>query len=190
MRTFIAVELPPQIKEYLSSLQADFKSCNADVKWVEPQNIHITLKFLGEVKEEKIPLIKKIMDDLSRQINSFSVNLSSLGAFPNIESARVIWVGIKKGEKELTYLNRLLEEELSKLGIPKEKKAFSCHITLGRLRSNFNYQKLKEKILRCLQEPLQKTEDFTVKSISLFKSTLTGLGPIYEALYRVNLKEN
>ncbi|MCM8757907.1 MAG: RNA 2',3'-cyclic phosphodiesterase [Candidatus Omnitrophica bacterium] len=190
MRTFIAVELPSEIKEYLSYLQVDLKSCNADVKWVEPKNIHITLKFLGEVKEEKITSIKKIMEKISNQINSFAVSIFSLNGFPNIESPRVIWVEIKNGQKELLYLNKLLEEELSSIGIPKEKRPFCSHITLGRVRSHFNYHILKQKIIESLDKPIQENKEFIVKYITLFKSTLTSSGPIYEAIYKVSLKEN
>src|SRR4030043_96643 len=135
MRTFIAIELPPEIRDSLSRLQEELKATQADVKWVEPQNIHLTLKFLGEVEEKKIAKITEIMEDTAGKINKFPARLTSLGAFPKIDFPRVIWVGLDTADKEIRQIAKELEEKIAKIGIPKENRAFSSHITIGRLRS-------------------------------------------------------
>lgn len=189
MRTFIAIELPAQIKDHLASLQKILKKSEADVKWVEPANIHITLKFLGEIDEEQLKKIILIMDQISSNTRRFTVTLGSTNAFPNIYSPRVIWMGTEKGNKEIKILAKELEEKIQKIGIPKEDRAFSSHITLGRTRSGLNRAKLTEALQETLkpEDPAQPRE-FPVIGITLFKSTLSSKGPIYEAIKESNLK--
>jgi len=189
MRTFIAIKLPTQIKDYLASLQEELKKSGADVKWVAPDNIHITLKFLGEIDEKQLGEISLIMDRVSSDIKGFTVNLDTPGAFPNIKSPRVIWMGLNKGDQQLKTIAKELEERIEKLGIPKEDRAFSSHITLGRTRSGLN----RDKLIAALQiasKPRNQTQtsEFPVTSVTLFKSTLTPKGPIYEVVKESSLK--
>lgn len=179
MRTFIAVELDKEIKKALSKIQDELKTTRADVKWVEPENIHLTLKFLGEVEENKIPKISQILKDISSQAKPFTIALSGLGAFPGLKYPRVVWIGIAEGKAELSKLAELIEARLVQLKFPKEKKGFSAHFTLGRFRSGKNKDVLCQK-LNTIQVPELKQE---IKSITLFKSTLTPKGSIYEKLW-------
>jgi len=189
MRTFIAIELPAQIKDYLASLQKELKKSGADVKWVEPVNIHITMKFLGEIDEVQFERISLIMDQVSENIKYFIARLGTLGAFPNISSPRVIWMGLDKGHTELKTLAKELEEKIKKLGIPKEDRVFSSHITLGRTRSGLNMGKLITALqITSKPETQTQTLEFPVTSITLFKSTLSSKGPTYEAIKTSNLK--
>ena len=188
MRTFIAIELPPQIKTALFKLQEQLKQSGADVKWVEPQNIHLTLKFLGEVEEEKITKIIQIIRDVAETNNVFQAHISSLGAFPKISFPRVIWVGINQGDNETKLIVKELEEKIQKLGIPKEEKAFSSHITLARVKSPKNKDKLVQ-LLKSLEGSLTAENlGFSVNKITLFRSILSPKGPTYEILEAVNLK--
>lgn len=185
MRTFIAIEVDEEIKEGLAKIQDELKIAQADVKWVEPKNIHLTLKFLGEVGENKIPAIIQALKDAARQTKSFSIALTNLGAFPSLKSPRVIWIGSENGSAELLELANLIEALLVKLGFPGEKREFSCHLTLGRAKSSLNKESLSEKISQIkFGSPLRQD----VKSIVIFKSTLTPKGPIYEKLAEENLK--
>ncbi len=187
MRTFIAIELPAEIKDYLSQLQGELKACGADVKWVEPKNIHLTLKFLGEIDDDKLGKITKIIQDATSEKSKFQVRISSLGAFPKIEFPRVIWVGVDSGDKETKQIAKELEEKIARIGIPKEERAFSCHITIGRLKTPLN----REKLVQALKDKTElggKNLEFEVNKITLFKSTLTPKGPIYEALKETSLK--
>ncbi|MFH0791569.1 MAG: RNA 2',3'-cyclic phosphodiesterase [Candidatus Omnitrophota bacterium] len=187
MRAFIAIDLPQEVKNYLANLQTRLKTSGADVKWVEPQNIHLTLKFLGEIDEKTLHKIISILEDIAIEKNSYPINLSSLGAFPKINCPRILWVGINKGEKETKEIAKKLEETIEKIGIPAEPKPFSCHITIGRTRSMLNRDKLIEN-LKIQDNNLKKENlEFDVTKISLFKSTLTPKGPIYEVIKETEL---
>ncbi len=186
MRTFIAIELPAEIKDCLSRLQQDLKAAQADVKWVQPQNIHLTLKFLGEIDEKKLDKISGIIEDTCEKKDKFHVCISSLGAFPKTESPRVIWVGIDTGDKEIKQMAKELEQNLAKIGIPKEDRPFSSHITIGRMRTPLNRERLVQGLKNKAGLGGQNLE-FYVSKITLFKSTLTPKGPIYEALKEASL---
>ena len=187
MRTFIAIDLPSEIKDSLRRLQEKLKASKADVKWVEPKNIHLTLKFLGEIDDKKIEEITKIIDDTAKEKNKFQIHISSLGAFPKIDFPRVIWVGVETGDKENKGMAEELEEKTAKIGIPKEDRPFSSHITIGRTRSSLNREKLVQDLKNNAELSGERLE-FYVTKITLFKSTLTPRGPIYEALNETNLK--
>jgi len=182
MRAFIAIELPPEIKEYLSRIQNKLKTCQADMKWVKPGNTHLTLKFLGEINEEQSEKAASILKATAENNPSFIIKLASIAAFPGINAPRMIWLGIDQGETEMRKLVRDLEEKLSGIGMPQESREFSAHITLARNRSCRNQQALAAGITR-LNDKL-KTEEyiFTADKLTFFKSSLTTLGPVYEAL--------
>jgi 2'-5' RNA ligase len=185
MRTFIAIELEKNIKEALSRIQLELKKTEADVKWVQAENIHLTLKFLGEVKEENIekiiPCLKKIADTTNR----FQIEIKDIGAFPSIKSPRVIWSGVSEGKKELMQLAGLVDDGLVKLEFPEEERKFSAHITIGRVRSPKNKAALSEAMQRLKFNALSQR----VKSITFFKSTLTPKGPIYEKIAEERLRD-
>ncbi len=187
MRTFIAIELGKEIKEVLSKIQSELKNAAADVKWVYPENIHLTLKFLGEVKEEKIPKIIQCLKEICNTINPFNIEIKDTGAFPDMKSPQVIWVGIEEGKEKLLELVELMEDILVKLKFPKEERKFSAHITIGRVKSLKNKGVLSQKI-NALQFGSPAHQE--VKSIILFKSTLTPKGPIYEKLSEENFKKD
>ncbi len=187
MRTFIAIELPKEIKDFLSRLQEELKACGADVKWVAPENIHLTLKFLGEIDEKKLEKITGIIEETAQGKNKFQVCISSLGAFPKIDFPRVIWVGVDTGDKEVKDIAKDLEEKIAKIGIPKEDRPFSSHITIGRTKSSLT----REGLVQDLKDKADLGGgklNFSVTKITLFKSTLTPKGPIYEVLKATNLK--
>ena len=188
MRAFIAIPLPLEIKDYLASLEQQLKTSQADVKWVEPENIHLTLKFLGERNDKKIEKILEIMQGAAKDKPSFLIRLSSLGAFPRIDSPRIIWVGIQEGTQETEAIALELEEKIARLGIPKEDRPFSSHITIGRTRSNKNLQDLSRELNQLSKKIKDRKAEFTANQIVLFKSTLSHQGPIYETFQAVNLK--
>ncbi len=191
MRAFIAIELPKEIKTILAKTQEKLKSSEADIKWVEPKNIHLTLKFLGEINEEQLNKITKIITDIASSKEPFHINLSCLGAFPDIKYPRVIWAGSDKSEFELKTIVKELENKIQKIGIPKENRAFSSHITIGRARSGINKDKLKQKLEELSKTALAgKTAEFQAQKITLFKSTLTPQCPIYEVTHQANFKTN
>lgn len=188
MRTFIAIELSGEIKEYLSRLQEKLKTSQADVKWVAPANIHLTLKFLGEIDDKTKDNVTGIVEDIAKDKSPFYLNIASLGAFPRIESPRVIWVGIDKGDAQVKEIAKALEEKLSKIGIPAEDKLFSSHITIGRTKSSKNRNNLAKSMESLKENAAEGITELRVEKITLFKSTLTPKGPIYEVLKEAYLK--
>lgn len=189
MRAFIAIELPQIIRTALSKLQERLKQSGADVKWVEPRNIHLTLKFLGEIDEGQLGRIAQAMENTTAGKNAFSMRISSLGAFPKISFPRVIWVGITSGDGETKEIAGILEEKIQQLGIPKEKRQFSTHITIGRIRSAKNRETLVSLLNELTGSLVNLTLEFPVAGITLFKSTLSSGGPTYEALKNASLKD-
>ncbi|MFA5146369.1 MAG: RNA 2',3'-cyclic phosphodiesterase [Candidatus Omnitrophota bacterium] len=188
MRTFIAIEISDDICGALAQIQSRLKYAGADVKWVEPRNIHLTLKFLGEITEEKAGKIKSILDDIGSRTKPFEINLKEIGAFPRIESPRVIWVGLDKGAKESVELAGRIDDELSNIGFAKESRPFAAHLTLGRVKSPKNKEVLKEKVMSSGSFQLSAISCQLIKSIVLFKSTLTPHGSIYTKLHESHFK--
>ena len=179
MRTFVALELSDTVREELGRLQGELGRAGCDVKWVAPENIHLTVKFLGDVEEEKINEIKNILTRISSGEKTFEISLFKLGAFPSIDRPRVLWAGIDKGCAEVEKIASLAKEGLENIGFPKEDHPFSAHLTLGRVRSGKNKDALREKILSLEARPVFSE----VNHIALFRSTLTPKGPIYSVLH-------
>ena len=183
MRTFIAVELPENIKKKIGELQAPLKRTNAFVSWVKPENIHITLKFLGEVPEEKINEVFSATEAALKETKKFKMNLKEMGAFPDFRRPRVIWIGTGKGGEELSNMATKIEEEMEKIGSPKENRKFSPHFTIGRVKSQKNIEKLMEKVKITDFE----TEDIEVNEVTVMKSQLHPAGAIYTPLRKIAL---
>ncbi|MBU2540973.1 MAG: RNA 2',3'-cyclic phosphodiesterase [Candidatus Omnitrophica bacterium] len=183
IRAFIAVELEAEIKDEILRIQDILKTSEADVKWVKPENLHITLKFLGNVQQEKIEKIKDALIGCLSYFKPFSLKLNSLGIFPKIANPRVIWINAVSADNALEKLAASTEAALVSLKFPKEKRTFKSHITLGRVRSNRNREKLSgvfEKTDICQKEMM-------TEAVSLFKSALSSAGPHYEVLSTIKL---
>ncbi len=177
MRTFIAIEIPESIKNKLYNSFNKEKKENKGVKWVEKKNLHITLKFIGEIEEGKIPLISKILDDVQDKFKTFKVYLSESGAFPDFRFPRVLWVGIHPEEK-IKEIFDFMEKKLEKIGVLREKRNFHPHITIARVKKKGKINFKKKNF----------NEDFEIKRVILFKSELNPDGPIYTPLKEVELK--
>lgn len=178
-RLFIAIDFLEETKSKLYAFQEEIKrSIWGDIKWVERENFHLTLKFLGEVSIDLIEDIKEVMVEVSNYVNPFYISLKGFGAFPSFDSPRVLWIGIEEGIKELEMLFGLLEKRLVKKGFEKERKAFSPHLTLGRVKS---------RNLKISREYSFSEEKIFVEEITLFESKLTQQGPIYTPIFRIKL---
>ncbi len=186
LRTFIAVELDPAIQKELKSIQDHLKKSAADVTWVKPENIHVTLKFLGEISPEKAEIVKIVLKETLLGFQAFSFEMTHLGAFPKVENPRIIWAAIDAQEKNLSGMTKRLEQNLEQAGFKKDDQDFAPHITLGRLKTSTQKFALIKAIKAFnLTQPLIQE----VTKVSLFKSTLTPQGPIYEALDCIDLKK-
>lgn len=184
MRTFISVELPDEVRKNIAELIIELKTVDAAVKWVEAQNLHITLKFLGWVEDRKIDNMMELTSKAVAGMGSFKAKFEGMGTFPPGKSPRVVWVGVSEGGDKLIKLASSLEETLSNAGYRSEKREFNSHVTIGRIKESNGVDKLKEKI-----ESLKdvKFGEAWVDSISIMKSTLTPKGPIYERIKEVKL---
>lgn len=182
IRSFIAVELDSQIRDQLARIQLQLKKSGADVKWVSPDNIHLTLKFLGHAPAETLHKAGGILQENFKNVHAFEITIDRLGVFPRIERPRVIWVGIRRNADKLREIAGTIDEKLLPLGFEKEEREFSAHMTLGRVRSSYQVSKLS----RAVQEYTMKDVlPQTVKKITLFQSTLTPQGPVYTALQEI-----
>lgn len=188
MRTFIALEISAEMKEMLGRIESHLRYAGADVKWVRPEIVHLTLKFLGEINEKKAAEVKAALDAVAKSLRQFDITLKDLGAFPKIEQPRVIWVGLDRGAAESIALAAAVDEALSKLGFAREERPFSPHITIGRVRSPLNKDKLREKIASAGPDfQLCAVPAHRVSAVILFQSTLTPHGPIYTKIHESKL---
>lgn len=178
LRCFIAIELPETVKIALSNLQEELKKTEADVKWVRPGGMHLTLKFLGYVEEENIKKIVNTMDRICREYPFLNLEAKGVGVFPNVRSPRVLWVSVE-GNNILAGLQTAIENGMASLGFEKEDRPFTAHLTLGRVRSFRGCGKLIE-----IMQLHQKASFgfIEVKSISLIKSDLRPTGAQYTRL--------
>jgi len=191
IRAFIAIDLPDSIKSDLVRIQDALKqhehSC---VKWVDPNGIHLTLKFLGNIDAETTPRITESISRAVENTPNFELGLGKLGVFPGLRAPRVIWLGIVGEITLLSALQVNIESHVSPLGFPIEKRDFSPHLTLGRVRENASAherQRLGE-VVSSMQVNLRSL--FTVDSVSLIRSTLTNKGAIYSNISSVRLQGN
>jgi len=184
MRLFFGVDLPASLKEkihrFLSPQRKKFNS----LKWVEKENLHITIKFLGEVKEERLSKISEQITNAFKGLRNFELTLGDFGSFPEKGGLRVLWIGVDSGAEEMKKIHKILEKALSKLGFENEKREFVPHLTLARSRKNSKLD-FRELGLKKLQLP-----PFTVKEIVLFESILKPEGPIYKKIKIFNLSND
>src|SRR3989338_969152 len=177
MRLFIAFDSPDDVKECMAAMQEIIGGNLAEIRYVKKEQMHLTLKFLGEVQPN---IMEKIKDELRKvTFKPFTVYLDSIGVFPNEDYIRVVWVGLEPEDKVIG-LQRSIDEKLEKLF--KKEKDFKAHITLGRVK----YVKDKEQFLSRLKGIKVEKKSFRVDSFRLMKSTLAWQGPIYEAVEEFN----
>lgn len=164
-------------------MQNELKKCGPDVKWVEPENIHLTLKFLGRVGAKEPEKIGELLEKGFSSKKSFKVTLDRLGCFPSLRAQRILWAGFEDKQNNSKHIARLLDDSLNDLGFNKETREFQLHATLGRFRSPRKRIALIEKI-----EELNlrfKPYDVLLNNITLFESKLSPKGPTYTILHRV-----
>lgn len=184
IRTFLAIELPRGLLSKIEEVQGGLRSSRADVRWVSPENLHLTLKFFGNIDESQIESIVQSIEQEVQETPPIFLKAKGMGAFPNLRNPRVIWVGFKEGKEEITSFQRKLEKEFEKIGFPREDRSFHPHLTLGRMRSSKGKEDLIKEIERYREEEFG---EFQVEKIVLFKSDLRPSGPIYTPLREIRL---
>lgn len=177
MRAFIAVNLPDEIKKKVAEATAGLKKIDSGVKWVEPQNLHLTLKFLGWVEDARLPEVEKIAGKVKSP--SFKLKLAGVGSFPEGKSPRVLWVDIIEGAAELKALADRLEKDY--FSAPPEagaeKREFSPHLTIGRVKDKRGVDQVMDEMGKLAGVEFGVC---LVENMEIMKSTLTRKGPTYE----------
>lgn len=177
VRAFLAIDLDDDLKPKINKIIKEFKKTDTKIKYVELNNLHLTLKFFGDIDTNGLELLQDTIKNVVSEFKPFKINIKSCGAFPNNNHIKVIWLGIED-DAILKELHDKLDKEFTRLGFDKDKK-FSTHLTIGRMKSAKNKSEIKTII--------EEFEDYTigemeVNEIKLKKSTLTPKGPIYDDL--------
>ena len=183
IRAFIAIDIP--VSQNVTECINELKKLQINAKIVETENMHLTLKFLGDTDENLIDEIEKIIKDTIINIQPFEIILKNLGIFPNQNYIKVVWIGVENTEP-LKKIAETIDTKLNNLGFEKEKRPFSVHLTIARIKSAKNKEKLIQLINKYQNIELQKIK---INKIILKKSTLTPKGPIYTNLKEIDLGE-
>jgi len=182
LRAFLAIDIDKKLVQKIEDLQKEFKKTKANVKYVEIENIHFTLKFFGNINEQMINKISIAIKNVLKEYEPINIVIKGTGSFPNEDYIKVIWLGIKENPI-LIDLAKKLDEEFKKLGFKKEKN-YSPHLTIGRMKSPKNKKEVKDKIATFKNIEIGK---MNINKISLKKSELTPNGPIYSNIKTFSL---
>lgn len=184
VRIFVAVEITGEIRKKLAEFQDELKKVDADVGWVAPENLHITLKFIGHIDEEKIETVTGIIKDALTHIKPFDLRYAGVGTFPTEKNPRVIFADVIDTGGVLAKIHERLDNQLMAVGVEHEDRKFEAHLTVGRIKTRRN--------VRRLIEHLNSYNGFDfgsehVAQVVLMKSDLSPEGPIYTKLHSVDL---
>ena len=190
VRSFIAIELPDELKEGLAQLEAQLKLGKpSSVKWVDPSSIHLTLKFLGNIAVDRISAITQAMEEATQGISPFHLEVTGLGVFPNLKRVQVAWVGIGGEIDKLGQIQQRIESSLAPLGFTAESRPFTPHLTLARLRDRASADERQRFGQLIAGTRFEAVYTIKVASINLMRSQLTREGAIYSRLSSVGLEK-
>ncbi len=190
IRSFIAIELPDELKLKLGQLKAQLQSGEQSwVKWVDPASIHLTLKFLGNIVLAKTGEILKAMEEATQTVPVFHLEIKDLGVFPNLKRVQVVWVGISGEIDKLGQLQQRIDSNLESLGFVPESRPFTPHLTLARLRNQATLDE-RQKFGQLIASTKFEAGTIKVNAINLMKSQLTREGAIYSRISSTKLKKS
>jgi len=187
IRCFIAIQLPVEVRHHISEYIENLKRYSNDVRWISAANIHLTLKFLGEIAPSRVIRVKECLYPIRDYFSPFQLNIFSTGCFPNQKRPRVFWLGMEQGvNNPLFAIHRWIEDQLLILTFEKEKRRFSPHLTLGRVRTKgmVNFSELFSYLEH---NPFPPTT-FSVKTIYFIQSNLRPTGAEYQVIEKYSLK--
>ena len=183
-RAFVAIDLPESVRSALGTVQEALKASKFRVKWVRPESIHLTLKFLGDIDVARTDAIVNAMTLAAKDNTQMALTPHGLGVFPNARRPRVIWAGLGGQLDLLKNLQQTLEAQLAELGFPRESRPFKGHLTLGRVKGKIPAERLQTALGKLENFEF---ESFEVNRIILFKSQLQSSGAVYTKVAEVNL---
>jgi len=185
LRLFIAVELPEAARELLAAVQRELRQADARVKWSKPENIHLTLKFLGDTPQGSVDDLSAALDEAAARHAAHAARVAKVGAFPNARRPRVIWVGLDEPTGQLAALQKDVDEATSYLAEP-DRRGFAAHLTLGRIKGGRNLTQLS-RLMDGYR--LASSVEIPVNEIVLIRSQLSRSGPTYTPLHRSPLSQ-
>jgi 2'-5' RNA ligase len=188
LRTFVAVEIPGEVRSSSLRLMERLRGSQAKVTWTKAANLHFSVKFLGDVPANQTAEICSAVQEAVAPFSPFEAVVHSAGAFPSISRPRTLWLGMREGVEQLELVFHAIERLLTPLGFAREHRRYTPHMTLGRVREGSGASSLKE-----LAELLRKYADFdagamTVNGVTIFSSTLSSEGPTYQALSHADFR--
>lgn len=186
IRAFIAVELPEDVLTTLGRIQDHFKKYRLNFRWVRPENIHLTLKFLGNVQTKDIQKVERVLSELTPAHAVFELRGAGIGVFPNLKNPRVLWAGVGGAAESLRSLQKTIEDRLEDQGFARENRPFKGHLTLGRAKGGCDTRRVMEAMAAC---EAFAAPAFTVRRLTFFKSDLQKGGPVYTRLAIAPLAE-
>ena len=178
VRAFVALELSPEIKQAIAEYLQPLRKLSDKVRWVKPENIHLTLKFLGDTPTKQIEAISGTLEEISHHYAPISVEIAGAGSFPNSRRPRVLWIGLDDPSGEISELAKQIDAGLHKFGFPKEKRSFSPHLTIGRVRTGE-----VTRVVESLHERPFPSHHMTFRACTLMRSELHPTGSIYTPLH-------
>ncbi|MCI0620699.1 MAG: RNA 2',3'-cyclic phosphodiesterase [Acidobacteria bacterium] len=181
-RTFVCIELPASIRAQAEELQHRLSGLSAEVSWVRRSNLHLTLKFLGEISQPQVESACSAVEQAAAGVDAFFIRLSGAGCFPSSRNPRVLWIGLS--EASPAPLFEAVDRELFRAGFPRETRSFSPHLTLGRIRSNRKATRLG-KVFSAAEFD---TPPFLVSEVTVMKSELKSSGAVYTPIARLRLQ--
>ena len=187
IRTFIAFELPAAVTQLAAAVQDDLMSRKLKLRWVRPQNIHLTLKFIGEMQTARTAEVAEAIRRAARGTAPLALSVQGMGVFPGMRRPRVLWIGVGGQTDALRKLHAAVEDEMAALDFPREERPFAAHLTLARIDRQVDPQRLLDGI-----QAVGRFEPklFTASELILFKSDLKPQGAIYSALEKASLETN
>jgi 2'-5' RNA ligase len=183
-RTFIAVELTSDLRRALRDVQARLQTGGADVNWVEEGNLHFTVKFLGNVEDERLPQVTAAVRLAVNSLSRFAITMGGVGAFPSLNHPRVVWAGLTSGDEPFKTLMERVDAAMENLDFPREERAPHPHVTLGRVREKGRLRRLPELLQA---EPVQNLGTMTIEKLTVMASRLTPKGAQYTPLEHVKI---
>ena len=190
MRTFIAADFPPDILTKAGKITADLKQevPGGAIKWVSTDKMHLTIKFIGDIQKNKITRVKELMTNILHDQPSFKIGIQNLGTYPDINNPRVIWLGITQGAP-LIEIHKKLDEALTDLKVRSDRRKYSPHLTLARVRRDTDRDTVKVIGDILSRFKVDSLGTITISEITLYKSKLTPQGPEYTPLHVVSLNK-
>lgn len=184
LRSFIAIDIPGNILSEIRELQEGIKDYGFKIRWVRPESIHLTLKFLGDIKAVKINEIAEAISKTVVRYTPISLQAKGVGVFPGIKRPQVLWVGLAGQLEPLVSLQKTLDENLETIGFTMEKRPFKGHLTMGRMKAKIDVKKFGDVLMTFRRF---ESEAFTADRIILYKSELKPSGAVYTELASVSL---